>query len=343
MVRQRRMVPVRSLAREALAALGIRRLLLGVHDAAFPVRPDEDVGVGTPHAEGATALVELASDLGFDGLQLGPQGATSASNPSPYDGALFSRSPLSVALAPLTRPEWGELLARATLERIVATRPGPRDRVSYGHAFREAARALDEAWVRFRALRERRGASDAVEALAARLARFRRDEAGWLARDALFEILRDRHRGTAWTAWPEPDRTLLAPAPRDAAAREARRRALLDAHADAVERHAFVQLLAHAQHADFRQRCRALGLALFADLQIGLSERDSWAAQAFLLQGWRMGAPPSRTEPGGQAWGFAVLDPRAWRAADGADGPALRFVRARAAKTFAEYDGVRID
>src|SRR5512134_2357721 len=117
-------MPVRSLVRDALAALGIRRLLLGVHDAAFPARPEEDVGIGTPHADGARELVALASDLGFDGLQLGPQGATSSSNPSPYDATLFSRSPLAVALAPLARPEWGSMLDRATLEGIVAARPG---------------------------------------------------------------------------------------------------------------------------------------------------------------------------------------------------------------------------
>jgi 4-alpha-glucanotransferase len=334
-------VPVRTLVRDALAALGVRRLLLGVHDAAFPARPGEDVGIGTPHADGAEELVALASDLGFDGLQLGPQGATSASNPSPYDAALFSRSPLSVALAPLSRPEWGGLVEERTLERIVATRPGPAERVAYRHAYREVTGALEGAWERFRALRAG-GGDRAARELADRLERFRAASGAWLVRDALHDVVRDEHGGASWTAWPEPDRSLLAEGGGRAAA-EARRGALLRAHADAVERYAFVQLLAHAQHDAFRARCRARGLSLFGDLQVGLSERDVWAAQGLLLRGWRMGAPPSRTDPGGQAWGFAVLDPGAYRAADGGDGPALRFVRARAAKAAAEYDGLRID
>jgi 4-alpha-glucanotransferase len=330
---------VRPLVRDALAALGIRRLVLGVHDAAFPVRPDEDVGVGTPHAEGAEELVALAADLGFDGLQLGPHGATSASNPSPYDAALFSRNPLSVSLAALVRPERGGLVARAEVERIAAGRPGPADRVAYAYAWREVGRALERAWERFRARRS----AGAAAPLAERLERFRAEHAAWLLRDALYEVLRERHGGAAWTAWPAPDRTLLAPLPGEEAAAEARLRALLAEEADAIERWAFVQLLAHAQHEEFRARCAARGLALFGDMQVGLSERDVWAAQRFLLSGWRMGAPPSRTDSGGQAWGFAVLDPRAYREADGGDGPALRFVRARAAKMHAEYDGVRVD
>lgn len=325
--------------REALAALGIRRFLLGVHDAAFPARAEEDVGIGTPHAAGADELLALAADLGFDGLQLGPQGATSASNPSPYDAALFSRSPLSISLAALASPEGGALVERAEVERIAAGRPGPPDRVAYAYAWREVRRALGGAWDRFRALRSRGEAG----ALAQRLEPFRAESDAWVVRDALHEVLGERHGGAGWTRWPLPDRALLAPAPGGEAAAEARRRALLAEEAEELERYAFVQLLAHAQHDELRARCRARGLALFGDVQIGLSERDAWASQAFLLEAFRMGAPPSRTDPGGQAWGFAVLDPRAYREAAGADGPALRFVRARAAKMHAEYDGLRVD
>ena len=32
--------------REALAALGVERLLLGIHDPSFPGAPDEDIGRG---------------------------------------------------------------------------------------------------------------------------------------------------------------------------------------------------------------------------------------------------------------------------------------------------------
>src|SRR3569623_2732870 len=90
-----------SALRASREARDVRRLVLAIHDVSFPSAPDEDIGRGSPYGQGARALAALVTALGFDGLQLGPQGATSASNPSPYDGALFSKSPRSLALATL--------------------------------------------------------------------------------------------------------------------------------------------------------------------------------------------------------------------------------------------------
>jgi 4-alpha-glucanotransferase len=57
-----------------------------------------------------------------------------------------------------------------------------------------------------------------------------------------------------------------------------------------------------------------------------------------------MGAPPSRTTPVGQPWGYPLLDPRlASRRLAGPNPPALAFVRLRFDKALREYDGLRID
>jgi 4-alpha-glucanotransferase len=334
-------LPSRRLLREALDALGIRRFLLGVHDAAFPMLPGEDVGRGTPYSDGAAGLLALASSLGFDGLQLGPQGTTSPVNPSPYEGTLFSRSPLSIALAPLARPDFGELLSPADVEAATSV-AGGAGRVAHEAASAAVSRALAVATERFRALRATGDAR--VRDLASRLEAFRAAESGWLLRDALYEVLQARHGGAGFRGWPDPlDRRLLAPAPGDERAADERRRGLLARHAAEVEAYAFAQLLAHDQHHGFRDRAKAHGLALFADLQVGMSDRDAWASQGFVLDGWRMGAPPSRTNPAGQPWGFAVLDPDRARAPDGGDGPALAFARARARKAFREHQGLRVD
>src|SRR5262245_2748338 len=88
----------RDLIREALRRLGKRRLILAIHDASFPSVAEQDFGRGSPYTQGGLALVRLAYGLGFDALQLGPQGQTSRDNPSPYDGTFFSRNLLSVDL-----------------------------------------------------------------------------------------------------------------------------------------------------------------------------------------------------------------------------------------------------
>src|SRR5512146_27005 len=308
---------------------------------------DEDVGHGAPSSTGAKELLRFAAGLGFDAIQLGPHGATSRGDASPYNGTLFSRNPTAIALAPLARAEWGEILDPAVLESVARARPAPGDRVAHGYAHAAARRALAAVAVGFRELR-RRGPTGTASEIVAAFDAFRQAQAEWLTRDALYEILQEQYGGRCWDEWESgDDRGLLAPAPGAERASEARRHALLSAHRSSVEDYAIVQFIAHEQHRRFVERAHALGLAVYGDLQIGMSDRDAWAARSFLLRDWRMGAPPSRTDPGGQAWGFPLLDPRHYLERDrsGAlvDGAALRFFRARVRKVAAEFDGLRVD
>jgi 4-alpha-glucanotransferase len=90
-------------ASSGLRACGVDKLFLEIHDTSFPSLHEEDTGRGTPYSEAGTPLLEQLAKLGFNGIQLGPQGLTAADNPSPYDGTLFSRNTLSVALSPLRK------------------------------------------------------------------------------------------------------------------------------------------------------------------------------------------------------------------------------------------------
>jgi 4-alpha-glucanotransferase len=59
-----------------------------------------------------------------------------------------------------------------------------------------------------------------------------------------------------------------------------------------------------------------------------------------------MGAPPSRTNPEGQAWGYPVLDPDLYHAGGARAeraGPALRFFADRIERLLDDFDGLRID
>jgi 4-alpha-glucanotransferase len=112
--------------------------------------------------------------------------------------------------------------------------------------------------------------------------------------------------------------------------------------ADEIAFYGFCQLLAHEQHQAFRAEAHELGLLLYGDLQVGISHRDLWSHGALVLDGLRMGAPPSRTTPAGQPWGYGVLDPRQY-GTRGSPGPALEFVAARVGKLLEEFDGLRVD
>lgn len=319
---------------EALGLLGKRRLALAIHDASFPSAATRR---GTPYSEDGLALVRLARGLGFDALQLGPQGLTSPGNPSPYDAALSSRDPLSLDWAALREdPRWAGLIHDDDLRRLESAAPGPLDRVDQEGAF-AATRAVEDAvWARLGQARAR--GAPAARALVAEAEAFV-DEHAWVARDALFDVLAARHGSHAWRRWPPQDRALWLSGP----AATARRAALIASHEEAVLRHATWQVALRAQHRAWRRRLRGLGVRVFADLQVGMSLRDAWGLAPLLLEGYRLGAPPSRTNPAGQPWDYPLLDPALLEGPGGEPGPALRAFQARVAAVLAFYDGVRLD
>lgn len=330
--------------REGLRVLGVDNFFLQIHDPSFPNLEEEETARGSPYTRGAARFLKGVHEMGFNGLQLGPQGATSVSNPSPYDGTLFSRNPMSISLHSLCEDG---LLTPQELTHWLEKRPPGHNRVHYGFAFDLTEKALRKAYDRFCRLREQNHHRAVL--LSARLSAFRSRQQAWLEGDALYSVLRQEHGGRDWQQWvnearqPDLDQWLPNPPPRDKEAIFKRREVLTRHYANALEYYAFVQLLAHEQHDRFRNLCGELGLQLYADLQVGMSEQDAWNHQGLFLDGYRLGAPPSRTNPEGQPWGFTVFDPRQYTNADGSPGPVLRFVEKRLGKIYTEYDGIRID
>ena len=308
---------------EALARLGVRRMLLAIHDASFPSDPDEDTGRGSPATRAAARLFGYARSLGFTGIQLGPQGQTARDNPSPYDSTIFSRHLGNLALASLRAGGAFEGLVDDA-ELAAAVLPAPGGPAQHRRAHDAHHRLVAAAYARLPARPD----------LAERLAGFRAEHAGWLDRDALHDALCAVHGGTGFRDWPAADRELWLD---DAAATAARRAAAMAAHAGAIARYAFGQLLVHDEHARVRRDAARHRLTLYGDLHVGYADADAWAHAAAFLPGYHLGAPPSRTNLDGQPWGYPVLDPAQYA------GRAGDLVAARVDKAFAEYDSLRID
>jgi 4-alpha-glucanotransferase len=337
----------RALIARALDVLHIERLVLAVHDASFPGTAGEDLGRGSPYSYGGRAFLRFAAALGFTGVQLGPQGRTSPVNPSPYDGTLFAKSPLSIALGPLAHEDrWQGLLPAEALAQAVRGRPANADhRVdpTYVRGAQEGAlRAAHAAFAR---------GGERWATLQRDFARFTSAEGEWLESDSLFEALAAHHGTLDWERWTSPrapiqDADLWSPARGREEAAKQRRSEIARTHAHATAFAAFCQFLVHTQHAQLRTELAQLRLALYGDLQVGVSHRDLWRNQRLFLANYRMGAPPSRTNPAGQPWAYPVLDPHGYaiHAAGGpVDQPGLGFVRARLDKMLDEFDGLRID
>jgi 4-alpha-glucanotransferase len=348
-----------SAIRHGLAALGTRRLVLAIHDGSFPSATDEDFGRGSPYGQGGRRLLALARQLGFGGVQLGPQGDTTLSNPSPYDGALLSKNPLSIALATLAEdPRWAPL-CRGLLAPLVARRPdGPADRTQYAYAWNAARRTLGSLHQRFRD-----GEGDAARApLAARFAAFRRRQQATLQADADYQALTAEHGTDDWRRWPDAaaggvDQDLHAPGPALVAAARRRREALRVTRARDIDQHLFGQFVLAEQHRQLRRALAGDGAGasaflLYGDLQIGFSHRDIWSRRGLFRADYLMGAPPSRTNPEGQPWGYPVLDPLQYETAGaqdgapgapGAPGAAMQLLMTRVDRMLDDCDGIRVD
>lgn len=328
---------------EALRLLDKSDFLLAVHDASFPGANNEDTGRGTPYGAGGLALASFARSLGFTGLQLGPQGQTSLVNPSPYDGALFSRNILSLDLKGLV--DQG-LLSRSTWETILAGNPCPDGlRVPYAHALNACDRALDEIYRNFT---HHRSNQEAVALSLDKEIRHLWQSSRWLRDDALYEALSLEHGGLSWQQWPQAgeaalDQVLCAPPVGMERACGKRRRSLESKHARLLERYALAQQLLLRQHLAFRDNMQALGLKIYGDMQVGFSQRDTWSLQSLLLRNYLLGAPPSRTNIEGQPWNYQVLDPAQYLDREGRPGPVLCLVAERLGKMLFEFDGLRLD
>jgi len=285
-----------SLLRDALARLGIERLVLSVHQASFPAS-DDDLGHGAPYSKRAVDFARFAAGIGFNGLMLGPAGVVSPANDSPYDASIFSREVMSLSFARLV--EEGLLDARA-LDRAVRERcAGERvDRPSARRAANELLARIDGG------------------PFAERVARFRASSP-WLGAEAEYESVAAAVGHDDWTRWPQ------AP-PRDRVA---------------GERFELGQLLAAEQHAEFRRAVNAMGLRVYADMQVGMGHRDRKLFGPLLLAGYALGAPPSRTNPEGQPWGYPLFDPT--QLAPG--GAARALFEQRLDLLLRDHDGLRVD
>lgn len=334
----------------ALNALGIHHFYLGIQDAAFPSLPEEDIGRGSPYSEGAAQFARFARTLGFNGIQLGPQGITTPANPSPYDGTFFSKNFLSLAPLPLSREPWG-IYDFDRLTSIIHQQPPAANRVCEDFARKCIKNILTDlcSWYQQKGDRTK---NKLYRQIQHSFTQFRQSNATWLERDGLYEVLRQNYGARHWKQWGEGEQAWLdkhlyaRPVNSDAAAMT-RIKELRHLHAKAIEEFQFGQFLLAEQHKHFRGHCRSLGIKLYGDCQIGFSGRDAWYAQSFLLRDYVMGAPPSRTNPSGQPWNFPVLDPRHYHLVDKEGrprpGPALHFLQERITKLLNEFDGLRID
>lgn len=256
-------------------------------------------------------------------VQLLPLNEISPGETSPYSSmTAMALDPIyiHVPAVPEVAAAGGEAgLGDAERRLLDDVRAAPR--VRYADVRRLKLQVLRRAYARFLAeeLARDTARARAFETYGAR-------QAWWLEPYALFRAVHAAFDERAWWEWPEP---LAA---REAEALEATGREL----ADERRFRAYLQWIAEGQWQAARQ---AAGVRVFGDLPFMISgdSPDVWMRRDEFRLDATVGVPPDAFSETGQDWG---LPPWRW---DVMQRRGFQWMRARARRTAALFDGVRID
>jgi 4-alpha-glucanotransferase len=253
----------------------------------YGVRSGRNWGIGD--FTDLAALLELAAELGADGIGLNPLHALFDDRPadcSPYSPN--SRMFLNALYIDVEKiPEFNaEAFAKSSIARL---REGPL--IDYVAVAELKWRALRAAFENFK-----------LHASAARkhdFDAFRAERAPLLSHFACFEVLRHKF-DRPWWEWPEGWRQ-----PDEAKCAELRQ----GADAAEIEFVEFVQWTADAQLRFCRELAARLGMkvGLYLDVAVGVQADgfDAWNEQTAISRHLSVGAPPDPLMPAGQNWGLA--------------------------------------
>ncbi len=321
--------------KEALDALGKKNLALILQGVSFPANDNENTGFGTYNSDKAKELFEYIKGI-FTTLQLGPAGKTKLSDSSPYTGTVFSKNPLFINLKELTTDKWDKILSQKTLDKIIEFNPKKgENRAAYVYANENLELAANEFYKNFK--------KNASKTLKKEFETFKKENAFWLDKDALYEALSIENNSDYWPQWQdELDRTLFCA--KDEKAAKKRIEKIEKKYQDTIEKYKLEQFIVQKQSDETLEYCKNIGLKLIADRQVAFSDRDNWAYQSLFLDGWCLGCPPDYFSEDGQAWGFSVVDPEKLFNKDGSLGEAGLLLKKLYTKMFKENPGgVRID
>ncbi|HUN99995.1 MAG TPA: 4-alpha-glucanotransferase [Bradyrhizobium sp.] len=250
----------------------------------YSIRSARNWGIGDfTDLEG---LLELAADLGAEGIGLNPLHALFDDKPndcSPYspNSRLFLNA-LYIDVAKLEG-------APADSDRIAKLRES--ELVDYADVAALKWQALRSAFGHFKTQARAEQREDFEE--------FRSERGELLSRFACFEALRHKFN-TAWWEWPGPWQQ-----PDDAACAALRE----GPDASEIEFVEFVQWIADRQLQACQKLAQRLGLkvGLYLDVAVGVQAGgfDAWNEQTAISRYLSVGAPPDPLNTAGQNWGLA--------------------------------------
>ena len=273
-----------------------------------------------------STVAKWLARAGLRVLQLLPINEMASGQQSPYSAmSAMAIDPIFICINDV--PEFVAIGGEQTLTpddraRLAGVRQAPY--VDYPTVRALKQRALRAAFARFR---EHEWSHDTARAR--QFQEYVETERWWIDDYALFRALHEREKGRAWIEWPAPLRN------RDPQALAGARHEL----ADEILFRQYLQWIADDQWRRARTAARELGVRLFGDLpfMVDGDSADVWARQSDFHLDASVGVPPDAFSATGQDWGMPAYR---W---DAIAQNNFRWLRDRARRSAALYDGYRID
>lgn len=314
--------------KEARKELNLDKTTATIFDFSIPTAKN-DTGMGSSFSKDAQQLSAFLKTMcGINSIQFQPQGQVSNMVRSPYSSTGFSIGYQLIDLTKLQDKSYGELLTANDLSKYT-NRVKDHDRADYGNVFSADGHKalLEKAYTKFIK-------SDASSPLKKEFSTFKKENAYWLERDALFEAASVLHDSADMRTWPNRDKNIFS-TPQGDKERIAQLKTVKNAKGlNVVDFEEFIQFIADKQQKEAKKEYNKQGIDIYGDCQIGFSQKDIWAHKSAFYENLEFGCDIGNGQY--SCWSPAVNFDKL-----GSDAGELLYQKFNT--LFKRYDGVRVD
>lgn len=309
---------------QGLELLG-KQVDLILHNASAPAVSAENTGIGSLFSKTTvTKLFPFLKEHGISGIQQEPNGLRKAKDNSPYAPEASAKNIFMIPLEKLASDEYGNILSKATFNKIVANNPD-KNNVDYDYVRKAYNVALKEAF------NNGKNSKEFIE--------FKQQNEKKYEQSAIFHLLNELYDGKKWSSL---DSNLYSTV--DEVKANDRINELKSKYKNDYDFYIFNQMILEKENEKSNKLARETGVKIIGDSPVAQTAVDEWVNQKLFLKGKAIGCPPDYFSKDGQRWGFKYYAPEKIFNKDGSLGEAGEVLKKKYEDYFASFPGgIRID
>ena len=344
----------KKIVRSAKKELNIQDTTAIIFDFNVPSEKGYNTGIGTTFSESANKFGDfLKSMADINSIQMQPQGKISITNTSPYSGTNYAFGEHIIDLKKLTTPQYASLLSINDIQEIDDNYPSDKEQREYRTDYEYVIvkgiqnKFLNKAFSVF--MVNAASKEPAAVKLNKEFTEFKANNADWLEKNALYEVLSSKYGTSDFRKWEEIDRYLYSDRT-SADERKNRINQLLAENKNQTEFENFKQFIADKQQKDSKKSFNSKDIKIYGDCLIGFSQSEMWGDIDCFRDNLYYGGPdPNCPETNNiQTWGLPALDyTTLGECEENGDisklGKTGKLLYNKYSKFFERYDGIRVD